>query len=132
MGEEVKFTNKVKEQVRLRTNMMCDRCLTRVNNPHYHHRKPRGMGGTKNITSGYASNTMLLHPSCHEWIEMHREASRDRGWLLYQHQNPAEVPIVHGTNWLFLHEDGSSLLSRPAFDEDGVLLLPPEPVSLSD
>lgn len=72
-----------------------------------HHRRPRGMGGTKQRESGNAANGLLLHPSCHERVERNRSAALAAGWLVPQHADPAEVPVRLWDGWALLSDDGS-------------------------
>lgn len=104
----MKFSEQVKALVRERTNMLCDRCGLRVHNPQYHHRKPRRMGGSKDTAIGQASNALLLHPNCHEWIERHRTISYEQGWLVASYQEPSEIPVVRAGDLVLLGDDGTA------------------------
>lgn len=103
----MKFSELVKASVRERTQMLCDRCGLSVRHPQYHHRRPRGMGGSDNTIIGLASNALLLHPNCHEWIERNRTAAVKNGWLVRSWDDPADVPILRCGEWMFLNTDGS-------------------------
>lgn len=73
-----------------------------------HHRRPRGMGGSKNPALNQASNILLLCGSgttgCHGWVESNREEAYDLGLLVRMWQVPIETPVTlfHGT---FLLDD---------------------------
>ena len=72
-----------------------------------HHRKARGMGGTKNPESRSAANGLLVHPSCHAWIESHREDAYEHGWLVHTWQEPSRIPVLRGHDWVVLRDDGT-------------------------
>lgn len=63
-----------------------------------HHRKPRGMGGTRRADVHGLHHLMLLCGSgttgCHGWVERNRAAARDRGLLVPQAMDATEVPVV--------------------------------------
>lgn len=50
------------------------------------HRRPRGMGGTSNVSIGHPANGVPLCGDgvrgCHGWAEKHRADARLLGWLL--------------------------------------------------
>jgi len=57
-----------------------------------HHRRPRGMGGSKSSSTGSVSNGLHVHMKCHARIESNRINAMDNGYLMYQTQEPSEVP----------------------------------------
>jgi hypothetical protein len=68
------------------------------------HRKPRGMGGSRDPQINSATNLIVLDgdgvTGCHGWVEANREDARLMGWLVPQWRNPAEVPVRHhGHGW---------------------------------
>lgn len=72
-----------------------------------HHRRPRGMGGSKNPAVNATTNGVVLCGSgttgCHGWVESHRDEARQQGWLVPQWRDPADVPVRsrrHGWAWL--------------------------------
>lgn len=69
-----------------------------------HHRRPRGMGGSRDPQVSSPVNGVVLCGSgttgCHGWVEANREDARLMGWLVPQWRNPAEVPVRHhGHGW---------------------------------
>lgn len=62
-----------------------------------HHRRPRGMGGSKDPVTDCPANLVVLCGSgttlCHGEVEADRAAARERGLLVWQSQDPREVPI---------------------------------------
>lgn len=76
-----------------------------------HHRRPRGMGGSRrhNVTSPV--NLVALCGSgttgCHGAVESNREAAYEAGWLVCQAADPALIPVnVFGLGPVFLTDDG--------------------------
>jgi hypothetical protein len=54
-----------------------------------------------------ASNALALCHPCHVMAELNRERALDRGWLVRQGKNPADVPVVYSGDWAILADDGS-------------------------
>jgi 5-methylcytosine-specific restriction protein A len=99
-----------RELVKRRAGDCCERCGAAISADHsYHHRRPRGMGGTKRKDT--AANLVLVCGSgttgCHGLIESQRTASFATGWLVRQHQDPASVPIDRHGAWVLLTEHGT-------------------------
>lgn len=111
--EQVKFTPAVQEQIRERAKGRCEMCGSLAMYHQIHHRRPRGMGGSKDPVCGTAANGLFLHPGCHAKIESNREQAYERGYLVRQGHNPAEVPVQRGSIWYLLGEDGSLTPSSP-------------------
>lgn len=87
--------------------VMCGKSTRQI-----HHRRPRGMGGTRDPLVNDPSNLLLLCGSgttgCHGWVESHRaEALRD-GWLVSKWGDPAAVPISVGHRAIWLGHDGKT------------------------
>ncbi len=57
-----------------------------------HHRRPRGMGGSKADDTNTAANALAACRPCHMWVEAHREWSLDNGFLLGQ-RSSLDVPV---------------------------------------
>ena len=64
-----------------------------------HHRRPRGMGGTKRPETNYASNGLAVCRRCHMKCESMRNWARENGFVLLQGDNPADVPVFWRCNW---------------------------------
>ncbi len=63
-----------------------------------HHRRPRGMGGSKDPGTNTLANLLAVTGDgtrgVHGWIESHREAAVTHGWIVRQGQDPAATPIT--------------------------------------
>lgn len=103
----MKFTDKTRRLIQERANDRCEICGARALNHQIHHRRPRGMGGSKDKASGTPANGIWVHPSCHARIESNREEALSNGWLVRQGKNPAETPFRRYDRWVILNEDGS-------------------------
>lgn len=101
------FSDEVKAVIRARANDRCERCNDRTSDMQFHHRRPRGMGGTRRADTNTAAAGVLLCGTCHRTVEAHRSQALDDGWLVRQSQNPLEVPVLYRTGRLsLLDSDG--------------------------
>lgn len=101
------FNLEVKELILKRAGFRCDRCGLKAASGQFHHRNPRRMGGSDSIALGLPSNGVLLHPSCHDFIESHRNIAASLGFILGAAQDPMEWPVYLWSGWAFLNEDGT-------------------------
>lgn len=101
------FTEKVKGIVRERAAGKCELCGTMCVVAHFHHRRPRGMGGSRSNATGSASNCLMLHPRCHADVESSRERAIGNGWIVPSGIDPLEVPVKLWHGRFFLEADGS-------------------------
>ena len=92
--------------VRQRDRDRCRRC----DGPYQqiHHRKPRGMGGTRDPAINDPANLVCLCADDHHWIETHRAEARADGWLVSQWGDPAATPIIINHLPVWLTPDGLS------------------------
>lgn len=72
-----------------------------------HHRRPRGLGGTRRLDTNGLSNIVLLCRSCHDVVESHRSLALLNGWLVSQHADPAVVPFFYRRRWVLLSDLGA-------------------------
>lgn len=89
----------------------------------FHHRRPRGMGGTTRTDANSPANLLLVcgtgTTGCHGEIEKHRTLALSMGWLVRQDQDPATVPTVVENSgsptepWVLLTDDGDYLAVAP-------------------
>jgi hypothetical protein len=80
---------------------ICGRGLTdgsQWTTPHsFHHRRPRGMGGSTAADTNTPANVLLLcgtgTTGCHGDVESQRQLAYAHGWLVPQGTDPATVPV---------------------------------------
>lgn len=110
------FTKPVEALILARANNACERC-GRANRGErgrdwsIHHRRPRGMGGTKRPST--ASVGVVLCGSgvtgCHGWVESHRVDATDLGWLVSKlgRDHPRDVQVITARfGYVFLDDEG--------------------------
>ncbi|PVB19772.1 hypothetical protein D2E83_11435 [Mycobacteroides abscessus] len=75
----------------------------------FHHRRTRGMGGTKRLSSKHASNGLAACLWCHGHLEHgERLEAREFGFLVSQSAEPAKVPVFYRfSRWVLLSDDGT-------------------------
>jgi 5-methylcytosine-specific restriction enzyme A len=100
------FPVKVRATVHHRAAGMCEKCGT-ARATEIHHRRPRGMGGSKVDDTNTASNALFLCARCHGIIEDQRRYAIDQGWLVKQHHHPADIPVLYRGAWVFLDDLGN-------------------------
>lgn len=81
-----------------------------------HHRRARGMGGTRRATTSRVSNSLLVCRACHSYLETgERKQARDKGFLVSQYAEPAfERVFYRHERWVWLADDGSIREERAA------------------
>ena len=100
------FSKHTRELVFLRSGGRCERCGVIRTRVEYHHRRPRGMGGSRATDTNGAANCVLLCVYCHRDIEAYREAAIDFGFLVPQGKKPAETPLRRHKQWVLLDDFG--------------------------
>lgn len=64
----------------------------------FHHRQPRGAGGSSRPEVNSPANILLLcgtgTQACHGFVEAHRRSAEAEGWLVRHGTDPAEVPVT--------------------------------------
>lgn len=71
-----------------------------------HHRRPRGMGGSRRRDANSPANLVVLCGSgttgCHGLVESHRDEARARGLLVPQGVDPSTVLVwAHDGVWIY-------------------------------
>ncbi len=109
-------TPAVRRTVTERATGACERCGKTITGPYsIHHRKPRGMGGTRDPKANSPANLVLLCGSattpegCHTAVERFRQAAITTGYIVTRTADPETVPIKLVTGWWFLRPDGTKL-----------------------
>ena len=114
----MRFTEKTRQVIRERAKNRCELCGTPVGmDAQIHHRKPRGMGGTKDDASRLACNGLFVHFRCHEKIERNREVALANGWLVRQSGDSQDQPVRLHYGWVLLNANGSVDFLASALDE---------------
>lgn len=104
----MKFSTKVRDKIKTRAHGSCEVCgFTIGYSAQIHHRRPRGMGGSRSEQSGSISNGLFIHPKCHAQIESDRNKAMSMGFLIYQGDDPGKVPVRLWYGWHYLNNDGS-------------------------
>lgn len=97
----------------------CERCWRPISESmSLHHRRPRRMGGTKRLDTNQPQNLLVLCGSgttgCHGWIESHRKTGYADGILLYDRDDPADMPYRDANgNWWLLGPEGQRTRMNP-------------------
>lgn len=110
------FSPEVRAYLLARANGRCEadspECLGGADN--CHHRKPRGMGGTKREWVNRASNGLVLCGSgttgCHGYFESHRDLAVERGIILPSGLLPWQTPVYLDREWFLLDDHGGRFL----------------------
>ena len=100
------FSQHIRDIVLARADHHCERCGHYTNTPQLHHRRPRGMGGSKASDTNGAANALVVCPDCHRWIESWRVEARSQGWLVGQHRRPADCVVWRRGQWVQLDDQG--------------------------
>ena len=115
----------VVDMVWVRDNGSCARCGTGLNFAlrgsqwSLHHRRPRGMGGTKEAWVNQPANLVPLCGTgvtgCHSWVESHRQDARDLGWLVPRNAvyKAEDVAVTYWDGVLYLLDDFGGRESPP-------------------
>lgn len=75
---------------------------------HYHHRAPRGRGGTRLAWINRPANGMHLSLGCHDRIERNRADALANGWLISRNgiEMAVAVPVLYRRRWVHLTDSG--------------------------
>ena len=103
------FSPQVRAVIRERAQNRCEmQVCCRDGGVHWqiHHRRPRGMGGTKRPETNWAACGLGVCADCHRFAESHRELALRNGWLVRQNQTPSQIPVLYRHKWVLLSDDG--------------------------
>ena len=147
MDRKAETVSKSKPDIRLRANVVvredgkCFRCgkqvaiyedetyhnlpvVKRVDVFSFHHRKPRGMGGSNSLDINIFPNLIVLcgtgTTGCHGWVESHREQAYREGLLIHSGLgNPILTPAFSEYRgcWIDL-TTGLIVVDTPETDEE--------------
>lgn len=90
----------------------CERCLQATLAGDPHHRRVRGMGGSKAPDRHDPSNLVWVCRPCHDWIHAHPKEAGESGFIIPRSSgnHPLEVPITDLTGQVrFLDNEGQYL-----------------------
>lgn len=100
------FTKDAAEQITARAGGICERCAD-APVQQWHHRRPRGMGGTKRASTQQAANGFAICEPCHRHIETQsRYDAISSGWLVHQYREPADVALLYRGRMALLDNEG--------------------------
>jgi hypothetical protein len=108
----VSIPKQVRVTVLDRDGLTCVRCGAPISLADYslHHRRPRGMGGTRDVRINFPSNLLTLCGSgttgCHGHVESHRFDAIAEGYLLTNVADAASTPVLTSAGWLLFTDDG--------------------------
>lgn len=115
----MRVSSATRELVLARDEWRCFRCRAHVGGPDaysIHHRKPRGMGGTKRPEINQPANLLTLcgtgTTGCHGNVESYRSQAKADGFLIFNLDDAARKPVKTPTGWVLLDNEGGM---RPAF-----------------
>jgi hypothetical protein len=108
----------VKDAVRARAAGRCECCGINAvtGNTAYHHRRAKGMGGSRDSATHTPQNVVLVcgrdnKSGCHGDIHGHPFEAREAGWTVRQGADPARVPVLlHDGRTAFLAAGHYSVL----------------------
>lgn len=112
MNGRMNLTKSVRTTVLERDLHVCQRCGEYVGISDYsiHHRRPKGMGGSKDPATNLPANLITLCGSgttkCHGWVESHRSDALYEGFILHQAVVPELRPVKTYRGWIRLDNEG--------------------------
>ncbi len=112
----MKFDKETVALIEKRSGKRCEICGGNAYTNQIHHRRPRGMGGSKDPLVGSVSNGVLVHIGCHREIEINRTNAREKGWLVYQTEDPSKAPFKKHDGWVLLSSDGDYTMIKAPED----------------
>lgn len=95
-----------------RSGGRCEICNEWTSDLQIHHRRPRGMGGSRRPDTNLPSSGLLLCGMDHVRVESHRALAFDNGWLVRQSQTPREVQVLRRGFWVYLDDVGGFTYSE--------------------
>jgi 5-methylcytosine-specific restriction protein A len=111
------FPPAVRRVITEREGGMCAIC-GRQRGTQIHHRRPRGMGGSRRHNTSTPACGLLVCDICHlgrDGVERQRSQALQNGWLVPQNKNPADCKVLYRYEWVRLDDAGGiePFLERP-------------------
>lgn len=106
------FSSQVRAVIIERSDGWCE-CCGLKRGAEVHHRRARGMGSTKRPETNEPSNGLWLCGDDHRHIESHRAEAIENGWLVPQHQDPRDIPVLYRGTPVFLDDRGCMHDAKP-------------------
>ena len=101
------FSSATRRLILDRSGGVCERCGVRPVEA-LHHRRPRGMSGSRRADTNTPANCLASCNECHLYIESNRTEALEMGWLVRQGHDPEHVPVMYrGMGLVQLHPDGA-------------------------
>lgn len=100
------FSRQVRAIIVERAQSYCEGCGWNLG-VEAHHRRPRGAGGSKRTSTNQPSNALWLCRPCHGYAEYHRTEAREKGWLVRQHHEPRDIPVLYRGTSVYLDDFGN-------------------------
>jgi hypothetical protein len=105
----------VKDRVKARAGGRCECCgINAISGASaYHHRRGKGMGGSRDTSTHTVANVVLVcgrdnKSGCHGDVHQHPFEARENGWTVRQGADPARIPILlHDGRTVFLGDSYS-------------------------
>lgn len=103
------FSEAVRQDISRRSAGMCELDFCGPAD-HYHHRAPRGRGGSSLEWVNLPANGLHVALACHDRIERNRAAAYENGWLVRRNGQltAAEVKVRLCGHWVLLDNDGGA------------------------
>lgn len=101
------FPPEVKATIRSRAQNLCEICGQHTSDLTAHHRRLKGMGGTRRPESQAVSAGIWVCALDHHRIHAHPQHSYEMGWLVKQSADPALIAVLRRERWVLLQDDGS-------------------------
>lgn len=104
------FSPATRELIHARSGGLCEIrwCCDGDRATQIHHRRPRGMGGSRRASTNLASNGIDACTACHAFAESNRALALECGWLIPQAEDcPETVPVLINRRRSLLEDDGT-------------------------
>jgi 5-methylcytosine-specific restriction protein A len=85
----------VRKEVKARAGMRCERCGKNLpRGGHIHHRRAKGMGGSRMPDTHTLPNLAFLCRECHQETHLYVTKAHIGGWIVWSWEDPAQIPVV--------------------------------------